>query len=484
MKKLLVGTMALGMSAALLFAQPGTFKVHTCPKLPSREALERMGLKMAWSARLLMNGNRDGIATIQVLPWDDNPQLFVQSYSGMATLFDAETGAQIWQVQVGKRYTPSFTAGANSNSIFVSRRNVLYVLNRANGLNRLYSVDKFTGIRTNGIELPYMPTAAPVADEIALYFVMSTKAVVFRLPVYGAQGEALRHITVVGDEGEPVLPEAGLLYPVGEEFINFAPLVGGKQFTVVTAPGTIVSLNRFEQKVSDEYSIDSKVAAMPGQHGIMAYIGTDRGTLHAINMENSKLLWRYMPGGDIRAQPAILDRDVFVVADRVGLLRVDRLSGQEVWLAKQFDRFLAANDKFVYALQPNGEFHVLDYMRGSSLAHYDLKDWTVPMSNELTDRIYLASNDGQIICLRNRELKLPMRYHATEPRVEKNEPKKVEKKDEKPDDKKDDKKDDKAGWNWQPNRPAFARLSDVPLLPIGQPAATSLGGEQQRRRLP
>src|SRR5437763_2216222 len=114
MKKLLVGTLALGLSAALLFAQSGAYKIYTRPALPPGDALERMGLTLAWRTRLLLSGNRDGIATVQVLPWTGHAQLLVQTYSGQAALFDAENGDRVWQVQVGKAYTPVFPGGANS----------------------------------------------------------------------------------------------------------------------------------------------------------------------------------------------------------------------------------------------------------------------------------------------------------------------------------------------------------------------------------
>ena len=43
----------------------------------------------------------------------------------------------------------------------------------------------------------------------------------------------------------------------------------------------------------------------------------------------------------------------------------------------------------------------------------------MPVLNELTDRVYLAANDGQIICLRHRDLPQPIHYRAPEvPREE------------------------------------------------------------------
>jgi outer membrane protein assembly factor BamB len=432
MKKLLIGATVLSTLAAAVFAQPGALRVYTQPKLPSTEALERMSLKMAWSARLILRGNRDGFASIQVIPGPGNPQLLVESHSGLVALLDAETGDELWKIQVGKTFSPGQPPAANSNSVFVNRRTILYVLNRTTGLHRLFTVDKFTGVRSNGIDLPYMPSAAPVADDRLLYFVMSTRAIVFRLPVYGAAGEAFKQRTADGEE-EATLPEPGLYYPISEEYIQLPPLVGGKQFTVATAEGTMFSLARFGQKILDEYTLDSKVVAMPGQYGIYAYIGTTGGTIYAVNMDNSKLLWRFLPGGSIRRPPAVTDNDVFVAADQVGLVRISRDTGREMWVARQIDRFLAANDKFVYALHHRGELHVIDYVRGGTMAYYDMHDWNVPVMNELTDRIYLASNDGQIICLRHRELPTPIRYRVPEVKEEIKEEKKKEEPKEKDD---------------------------------------------------
>src|SRR5207248_2302585 len=99
MKKLVVGVVGLALVATVVLAQPGTYKVFTRPRLPSTEALGRMGLSMAWSARLLLQGDRDGYTSVQVLP-GDRSQVLVQSYSGLVALFDGETGDQLWRTQV------------------------------------------------------------------------------------------------------------------------------------------------------------------------------------------------------------------------------------------------------------------------------------------------------------------------------------------------------------------------------------------------
>src|SRR5207248_1634545 len=106
--------------------------------------------------------------------------------------------------------------------------------------------------------------------------------------------------------------------------------VAGSQLSVATATGTFLSINKFKGVPRDEFITDGKVVAPVGQHGLWAYIGTDKATLYAFNMENQKLLWRFLPGGAVRRSPAVTDRDVFVAGDQVGLYRVSRDTGREI----------------------------------------------------------------------------------------------------------------------------------------------------------
>src|SRR5262249_46075922 len=77
---------------------------------------------------------------------------------------------------------------------------------------------------------------------------------------------------------------------------------------------------------------------------------------------------------------------------------------------READRFLAANPKFVYALDYSGRLVVLDRTTGLRLSTYEAtRSYTVPFSNASTDRIYLAANNGLIVCLHDRDF--PTAYH-------------------------------------------------------------------------
>jgi hypothetical protein len=216
----------------------------------------------------------------------------------------------------------------------------------------------------------------------------------------------------------------------------------------LTTDGTLLSLDRLDRTQLEEifaFKVNGKAPGAPGQHRNMAFVGSDDYNLYAINMYSGRLSWRYVAGAPILRGASANDYDVFVTPERSGLRRVDRVSGREAWINRDTERFLAANQYYIYGLDRFGKMNVIDGRRGTTLATHDLSDWAIAVPNEWTDRIYLAANDGQVLCMRHREnVKAVAMKTFEQPKakeVKKAEPKKEEEKKE--EEKKEEKKDDK-----------------------------------------
>jgi hypothetical protein len=119
-------------------------------------------------------------------------------------------------------------------------------------------------------------------------------------------------------------------------------------------------------------------------------------------------MWRFTTGAPIRQQPAVTDKSIFVVAEGRGLFRIDRRTGKEMWRNRNARRFLAVNSKFVYAFDRSGYLLVLDQERGTTLGKMDTGAFVVPITNEFTDRLFLASHNGLIVCLRDHDQRTPL----------------------------------------------------------------------------
>src|SRR5260370_37285726 len=191
-----------------------------------------------------------------------------------------------------------------------------------------------------------------------------------------------------------------------------------------------------------EFKTFGQVAAAAGQHLHVAYLASDDFNLYAVNLKSGELIWRYVSGAPIAQQPQVNDRDIYIAPERLGLRRIHRLSGREVWTNRDTHRFLAANLNNVYALDRLGQFFVLDARRCATLAKLDLSEWTIPLANEWTDRVYLAAHDGQGICLRHRELTKALSLKTQDMPIVKEIKKPLEDK-KKDDEKKEDKDKDK-----------------------------------------
>lgn len=132
-------------------------------------------------------------------------------------------------------------------------------------------------------------------------------------------------------------------------------------------------------------------------------------SLTAQAVEGGYLLWRFSLPGRVFRWPDVTNADVFIAPEGAGLYRLDRVTGQSMWNNLEATRFLAANPKFVYATDRTGRLLVLDYARGTRLSALDTHDFVFPISNEMTDRVFLAARNGLIVCLHDRDYPTPLR---------------------------------------------------------------------------
>ncbi len=183
MKKLWGVFLCLVGGSAVQTAQPSV-RVITYPNPPGRETLERLNLDAAWLTRIKLASSADGIFSLQIIPTRTTPQLVVQTYAGAVVLVDAETGDVLWRTVLPKPLVQP--VGYNQRSIFVVRGDVAYVLNRANGLHRVYQQGPREPLPSYGYRLPAPPSAAPTADEGGVFFAMGRRVMGYGIPDFEA----------------------------------------------------------------------------------------------------------------------------------------------------------------------------------------------------------------------------------------------------------------------------------------------------------
>jgi outer membrane protein assembly factor BamB len=433
MKRLL----GAGLALALLTTATAQERrdLYSVPVPPPREVLERLHLRQAWQTAVPMDGRRDGIHSIYVT----NNQVLVQTRSGLVALIDGDSGRILWRTAVGKPYQNTQPLSFNGINVFVVNAGIIYGL------------DRETGAIAWQYTLPVALTTTPVADAEQIYLTAGGRVFAFRLPRADLEGVPLRQrggppgqpgadrpgYEPPGAPADPYAPSAASVRPVPLWIapipfaVDYPPLVGSDAVVVSGPDGSVLALSRIG--VGDRgagelfrFATDGPLSAPPGSYGNIAYLGSRDGNLYALSMQSGRLAWRYTAGTPISRRPVAIEKDVYVVAEGLGLARVDRATGEPLWRLPrgralvpanaEADRFLAANPKFVYALDRAGRLLILERARGQTLGSLDVHDFVVPVVNDQNDRLFLAANNGLIVCLHDRDYPAPYFHLAQEPR--------------------------------------------------------------------
>jgi outer membrane protein assembly factor BamB len=428
MKKLACVGLALALGLTIAFAQDRDL-VWSSPVVPPREALDRLNLKLAWTAQVQTESQRDGLASVQVA----GRLLLVQTRSGLVTALEAETGQTRWRSRVGHPYRRPLPLAFNRKYVFV-----------INGTS-LFGLDRETGAQSWELNLPEGVSAPPVAGDFQVYVGFgSSRLSAYLLPQADQapagsgtemsqylRGEDLSESYPVGTLAtQPVLAWTSLT----RARLEWTPLLGQEDILCAAPEGEVVALEKFPIRTRRATEVfryrltDDPITVPPGQYEDMAYIGSRDSNVYAVSIGTGRVAWRFTASTPIQRQPIATEKDVYVVSDRLGLARVDRATGLPAWRLPrggviynanpEADRFVAANPKFVYATDAAGRLLVLDRATGLRLSTYaGTREFNVPISNAANDRLYLGANNGLIVCLHDRDYPTPFRHARGEERA-------------------------------------------------------------------
>lgn len=452
-----------------VFAQAAdNLKIYTQPEIPSQEILDRLNLKMLWRAFSPMEGKRDGYHDIQIA----DSQVIAQTRSGTIVVFNSETGEVIWKTNFGKPYQVVYNLAFNDNFIFAVNENDLYTLDRRNGsiawqssvsiaINAPPTVDKHhlflsgTNKRIYCYALPmFKPNGQFMGYEKSDFYNLKTQKIITAVTENEQDISAFDSPSSGNSRSRG--PQPRLIWEFQSRLILGYPLLVTPEIVgAVGQNGGLIALNKHSDvalttlETNPGYSTDRPVISAPSlffkkldvpeankdgdkplelgsiSDESTAYIGSMDASLHAVNLHTGKLLWRYTVGSTVHHRPFITDNEIFVTGERNGLFKLSRQDGLPMWNVnygnrlspsqEKSDRVIAANTKFIYTLDKSGRMLIIDRSNGAYLTTWDIHDFVFPVINRTTDRIFIAANNGLLVCMRDRDFPKPM-YHITKPK--------------------------------------------------------------------
>jgi outer membrane protein assembly factor BamB len=396
--------LALVFLAAPLAAQDTGTRLFSRPCIPPAVALERLNLEKSWLTLMPTESPRDGYMAIRILP----DQILVQLRSGVICSLDPVDGVIQWRVHFGVPYRSTIAFGLNDDTVF--------------GYNSLhiFGFDRKSGTRLWEFAPPGVPAAAPLADHDQLYlpelgarmdaYVLHELDVTTVAPPPSASSRAPTEAEVAAASKARyirALPRGVWTYFTEGRDLEHQPVHSTQVVMMPTVDGHFIATQKIAPLTL--YDIAAAPLSAPlAQHETVAYGATTDQRVLAIDIPSGNILWTANTAGMITHRPLVTDEDLYVGTEGVGIYRYNRRTGEEIWHFPNGAYVLAHNRLLTYALDRNGFLAVLDRARGTLLTRLDTRDFTYPVINDVTDRVYLAANNGTILCLHDRSLPRPL----------------------------------------------------------------------------
>jgi outer membrane protein assembly factor BamB len=355
--------------------------------LPSPAALNRMGLTRAWWSHAVVDPTRD---KVEYLTADEN-NVYVQGSNGVVTAFNAETGKLLWSRPVGFTDRASLPTAMNDELLFV-----------VNG-TRLFAVRKPNGDIVWELPLPGQPTSTPAIDEYRAYvgfldgsvYAFDLKKVQelhtqSMLPAYSFQAISWRFRT--------------------SQAVTATPLPSGRFVAFASRDGSLYSVSSENSRLLFQFETDAALTAPLVRYKNVLLLASEDYNFYSLNVENGKPGWQFSAGLVIRKAPVLIGDEVYLLPDRGWIFKLMAENGAVQWRDPRINEFLAVSTRRVYAVDHSNNLSILSRADGALLGTMPLGRFTKFLANDRSDRVFVATKDGFVLCLRETGRDFP-RFH-------------------------------------------------------------------------
>ena len=383
-----------------------------------------------------MDGRRDGFASIQI----DGDQVIVQTRSGLMTLLDAENGGRaLWRSRPGRAYEAELPPAYNSRSVFATDSGNIFVLDRDTGCAPVAAHSMsvaLSALSRRTIRSVYISTVQRRTMAFRLPAVSSPRRRAARRRLRTRKRSPRRRRAAAAPIPRPKAYAEDVRaffdwdYQTNERIEN--KVILSKDAIFVALPSGVLPGAAEERPMPSRATRNCTATPATARSRPRRATPTTRPTspredahVYAVGIDSGKVLWRYISGTPLTRDPIAVDvsdggaveKDLYVTAEGKGMGRLNRDTGEPLWNIRKQDyspeaeRIMAVNPKFVYAADRVGRLLILDRKNGAQLSRFDVHDFVYPVLNADTDRIYLAANDGLIVCLHDKDYPLSLQYN-------------------------------------------------------------------------
>jgi len=298
--------------------------------------------------------------------------IFALTTDGQVQSIDGETGKTNWAVTVGKPQQPAQGIAANNDFVGVVSGPFVFCLDAKTGQTR------WTRICDSA-------PSGGVAISDNFIFVTQITGVVQAFPLNEDGIPDRRLVSYGGVVDKPHISGLTLSWPTNRNYYMVASALN---------PDSIAF-----------YLETNSPILVPGTSaGGNLIVTTEDGKVFSLNEKRGTLNWELALGSPINERPVAFGNSLFVISDVDRLFKIDAATGQ-------FDpnwprgingivHLLGASQSRAYFIDHQFQLVSIDRETGSQLGRFFIGNPDFIVTNEKTDRIYLATTSGKLICLR------------------------------------------------------------------------------------
>ena len=376
----------LGVSEAAAQSNP------LAPLLPTNSALSRLKLTRMWWGSATMNASRDKLLFLTL----DDTLIYAHASSGILSCFDSETGRKLWASSLGGTDDPAFAPVANDTLVII-----------ASGSN-LIALNKMTGDIVWDFPLPVSPSTSPIIDEKQVYL-GTTDGSLMAFDLEQLANRFNKRLTV---------ESAGMAirwkYKITANIYS-QPVSSGD---LISFAGTNLTTYTVSRGRDLRYTFDTPASVSAGlasNRGLL-YICSGDARIFALNVETGALRWQTVVGAPIYETPRLIQDDLFVSPEGIGMFRFRARNGVELWdrPARGVEKFVGATPDSIFGSDRAMNLVRLSRQTGAVQGILPLNRFSLRVANDLTDRLYMATPTGMIIALREPGRELPLYFKFPE----------------------------------------------------------------------
>lgn len=360
-------------------------------QIPSDRSLYAYGLSRAWWGHAVTNSARDKLLYLTV----DENLLYAQSSSGTVTAFDCESGKKLWAVQVGPSDRAIYPATTTKDLVLV-----------VTGMT-LFGLRKTDGSIMWDLKLPGQPTSSPVTDDRKLF-----------LGFLDGSMYAFDIVKLGELSAKQMMPQWSYLtvlwrYKTSKSIVTPA-IPTSRLVCFASRDGSLYSVTKDDRELMFQFETDAPLSAPMARYKNALIVASEDYNVYSINIENGGYNWQFSSGLMIRRAPIAIANELYLMPEHGGMFKLTADTGRQLWWRPHVEHFISLSPTRVYGIDRRNNLAILSRADGSLLGALPMEHFKVRVLNERSDRIFMATERGMIVALREIGREFPLFHQHPE----------------------------------------------------------------------